>query len=395
MPADKENRRLKVAILLPTLEMGGAERQAIELANRLDRTRFDVTLIALSEQGHLDTLLQNVPLRIIRSDSAMSTLLELIRVLRNLDVDIAQSFLLKTNVYLLLVKLFAPRLKIVIGLRDTIQDLSRFHDSSSLKWKVTVLQKLLQFLSPLATIQVSNSQAGFRNSRSSRVEVIPNGIDTERFTPDRDARQRLRNMIGATETTPIVGIVATCSVYKDYANFIHAASWVIRDFPGARFVSIGEDRTSEGKLAVQLAKDLGLAPAMHFLGARQEVEKLIPGMDVFCSSSITEGFSNAIAEAMSCGVPCVVTDVGDSALIVGETGIAVRPGKPEELGAAVTRLLRLAPAEAENLRIAARYRVFTNFGVSLMVSRYEDLYRRLVAAGAALPHANVAKTSTV
>lgn len=391
MRSDGPERRVRVAILLPSLEMGGAERQAIELANRLDRTRFNVTLIALSGQGHLAALLKNIPVSVIQRDSTWSTLVELIRTAKHFDV--VQSLLLKTNVYLLLVKLFAPRLKIVIGLRDTIPDRSKFY-GGTLKWKTAFLQNFSQSFSSLATIRVSNSQAACKSSRSSRVIVIPNGIDTERFTPDSDARQRLRRLIGATERTQVVGIVATCSVYKDYATFIRAASWVIPEIPEVRFVSIGENSSSEGKLVVQMAKDLGLASAIHFLGPRQDIEKLIPGMDVVCSSSITEGFSNAIAEAMSCGVPCVVTDVGDSALIVGETGIVVRPGKPEEIGAAIMRVLRLSPAEAENLRLAARNRVLTNFGVDLMVSKYQDLYRRLTAAGACVPQPNVAKTMT-
>ena len=392
MRSNGPESRIKVAILLPTLEMGGTERQAIELANRLDRTRFDVTLIALRQQGHLAGLLQNVPLEVIRSQSPISTFFELLRIAKNFDI--AQSFLLKTNVYLFFVKLFVPRLKIAIGLRDTMQDRSKFYESIALRLKVGFLHRLARLLSPLSAARVSNSQAGLKISKGKAI-VIPNGIDTERFRPDPDARQRLREVIGSAEGAPVVGMVANCSVYKDYPNFVRAISSVIRKIPEAQFVSIGENRTSEGKAAAQLTEDLGLASSMHFVGCRRDVEKLIPGMDVFCSSSVTEGFSNAIAEAMACGVPCVVTDVGDSALIVGESGIVVRPGCPKELGAGIVRILRLTSAERENLQVAARHRIVTNFGMTRMVSRYEDVYQRLLLGREKSSQVGAVKTPAV
>ena len=389
MTSSGRGTRLKIAILLPTLEMGGAERQSIELANRLDRTKFDVTLIALSHQGNLAAFLYNVPLQVIRGDYAIATFFDLLRVARKFDI--AQSYLLKTNLYLLLIKPFAPRLKIVTGLRDSVRDRSRFYTSTSARRKEALLNRLVRLLSPLGATRISNSQAGLKLLKR-KTAVIPNGIDTQKFTPDPAARKRLRQLIGADESAPVIGMVANCTVYKNYPNFVRAASSVIREVPEAQFLSIGQNRTSEGASAAQLAKELGLESSMHFLGCRFDVEKLIPGMDVFCSSSATEGFSNAISEAMSCGVPCVVTDVGDSALIVGETGIVVKPGSSEELGAAITRILRLPLHEREKLKVAARQRIVANFGMTLMVSQYEDLYRGLIVGREKSPHASVAKT---
>jgi glycosyltransferase involved in cell wall biosynthesis len=116
----------------------------------------------------------------------------------------------------------------------------------------------------------------------------------------------------------------------------------------------------------------------HLLGERDDAEKITAGLDIACSVSLGEGFSNAVGEAMACGVPCVVTDVGDSAFIVGETGAVVQPRDREGLLSAWRHLLDLGRDGRAELGKAARRRIKEHFDISEIVGRYEDLYTSLM-----------------
>jgi glycosyltransferase involved in cell wall biosynthesis len=192
----------------------------------------------------------------------------------------------------------------------------------------------------------------------------------------------MRRETGIGDYSPIVGIVGNFSPYKDYETFIRAARIVADRIPEVNFVSIGNCDNTIGRAMSALVDELGLATSFHFLGVRKDVHKLLPGSDVFCSSSKSaEGFSNAICEGMASGVPCVVTDVGDSAMIVGDTGIVVPPRDPESFAEGILRLLRLPPEERQKLGAAARARIVEHFSIPRMVAATEQIYDRLLNDG--------------
>jgi len=124
-------------------------------------------------------------------------------------------------------------------------------------------------------------------------------------------------------------------------------------------------------------QDAELADVTYLLGARDDVPRIDAALDVAVSSSYTEAFPNAIAEAMSCGVPCVVTDVGDTALLVGRTGVVVPPRDPERLAAGVRDLLRLSDEDRRALGSAARRRIVDEFSLDKAVGSFSSLYLSL------------------
>lgn len=389
-PKHRSPDPIRIAVFLPDLCLGGAERQAVQLAVRLHRERFDCSVIVVRRRGELLPSLEGLRVICLNKYSRIFRLCRLIYVLRSLRIDILQSSLLSTNVYALLARLGAPRVKVVIGIRDSIAERTWAFSSRRARLKTWLLCEVMKRLASLASLHVSNSQAGARIAAKkvrSSVLVVPNGIDTDRFRLEEFSLGLLRQHIGVADNTPVVGTLANCSIYKDYATFLRAAKLVLKEVPNAHFVSIGENRTSEGNSAKELVRELGLESAVHFLGLRNDVEKFLPGLNVFCSSSLTEGFSNSICEAMSCGVPAVVTDVGDSALIVGDTGIVVPPADPEQLAAGITRLLGITPAERQKCQVAARQRIVRNFGINEMVAKYETIYHTLLNCAVRNPSA--------
>ncbi len=125
----------------------------------------------------------------------------------------------------------------------------------------------------------------------------------------------------------------------------------------------------------------GIRERCHLLGRREDIPRLNAALDLASSSSCGEGFPNVIGEAMACGVPCVVTDVGDSALIVGDTGRVVPPKNPEALAGAWRELIERGPEQRHQLGAAARCRVGKHYSLQAIVAQYEKLYEDSSALG--------------
>ena len=213
---------------------------------------------------------------------------------------------------------------------------------------------------------------------ASKTVVIPNGFDTDLFKPDPSAGPALRRLLGIDQDVPLIGIVGRYHPQKDYPTFLAAAAQVKRFRHRARFVMVGRNVDAENGALCQLIQDSGLAQDVHLLGERSEVSKIIGGLDILCSSSANEGFSNVVAEAMASGVPCVVTDAGASKEMVDGIGIVVARRDAEGLGEGIRTILELPENERRALGEAGRMRIVSNYSISKMVSRYEALYRGML-----------------
>jgi glycosyltransferase involved in cell wall biosynthesis len=211
------------------------------------------------------------------------------------------------------------------------------------------------------------------------MSVISNGVDTGRFFPSPEARQTLRAALGVPLDVPLVGAVGRLHPIKDYGTFFAAAQRLRKGLPQARFILAGEGLSGDEPQVARWVKEAGLTDYVYLLGQRDNVSDLYNALDVFVSSSNSEGFPNVIIEAMACGVPCVATDVGDSALIVADTGLIVAPENPQALADAVTQLLLLSPAERASLGSEARTRVCQRFTIECIGEQYAELYRKLCA----------------
>lgn len=216
-----------------------------------------------------------------------------------------------------------------------------------------------------------------------KMVVIPNGFDLQTFHPDPQARQDIREELGIDNDTPLVGMLARFHPQKDHANFIAAAAALHRCMPQARFLLCGEGITWENETLTRLIHHHQLSSAFHLLGLRQDAPRMYAALDLLASSSFGEAFPLVIGEAMACGVPCVVTDVGDSALIVGGTGRVVPPRNPAALAAAWEELLRMPSAERSRLGSAARQRIQEHYSIEQVAGQYEALYSSILAEGRA------------
>ena len=164
---------------------------------------------------------------------------------------------------------------------------------------------------------------------------------------------------------------------KDHINFLRAASIILQKYPEANFLLIGKGLDSKNVVLQPLIQAEGLTGNFHLLGECRDISYLTAELDVAVSSSWRgEAFPNAVGEAMACEIPCVVTDVGDSALIVADTGIVVPPKDPNSLALAVMQILNMESAARRALGQAARRRVETLYSLEQVALAYEALYKK-------------------
>lgn len=214
-----------------------------------------------------------------------------------------------------------------------------------------------------------------------KMVVIPNGFDIAHFKPDPNARLSVRAELGLSLETPLVGLIGRWDPQKSHAGFLSAAAALHLRRPDVHFLLAGKGVDAANETIQQTLSGDGLAPATHLLGLRDDIPRLMAALDVLASSSsYGEGFPNVLGEAMASGVPCAVTDVGDSAYIVGDTGRVVSSGDMEGLAHAIDSLLEM-PAEASQIIGArARTRVAEHFEIGKIVRQYEALYQELASA---------------
>ena len=199
-------------------------------------------------------------------------------------------------------------------------------------------------LSGWTDLIIANSHAGAREAieaglDSQRLLVIENGVRTDSFRPDAAARARTRAQWGLSGFD-VIGMVARLDPQKDYETFLRAAALFVAGPTRTHFICVGDGPIEYRRCLERRADELGLADSVTFTGTLLDMPAVYNALDVATLVvSMGEGTSNAIVEAMACGVRCVVTDSGDLARCVGNTGIVLPKGDPEELASAWRRML--------------------------------------------------------
>jgi glycosyltransferase involved in cell wall biosynthesis len=275
-------------------------------------------------------------------------------------------------------RLAVPRAGLVWGIRGSRLDFKAY------PLIVRAIFHLGSWFAGAADIVISNSFSGAADHIAvgypeDRMRVIPNGIDTEHFHPDQKARAQLREGWHVRENAPLIGIVGRIAPMKDHPTFLHAAAIFAQERPEARFVCVGNGSPKYLESMLRLTGTLGLEHQVKWLPAQAAIRDTYNALDLLTSSSsYGEGFSNVIGEAMSCGIRCVVTDVGDSARIVGCTGIVVPPSNPLALAEGWRRAF---DEFREADRSEPRQRIELEFSLKRLLDRTEAVLGDLVAQG--------------
>lgn len=375
--------RIALTHVITGTATGGAELMLERLVSRIDRGAFDLRVISLTGVGPVGERIRGGGIEVVdaglrrgRPDPRSPWIVS--RLLRERPPDAVQTWMYHADLIGGLAARLAARVPVAWNVRHSTLDPSRDR-------RMTIMTaRLCAGLSrsvPRAIVCCSRSSmlAHERLGYDTRkMLLIPNGFDTSRFAPDPAARARMRAGLGIDPAAEVVGLVARLHPQKDHATFLRAARILLEHRPGARFVLCGDGVVPADPLLSRLLRETGVGGAAELLGARDDMPAVQSSLDVAASSACGgEGFPNVIGEAMACGVPCVVSDVGDSAEIVGDTGIVVPSGDPAALAAGWERILSLAPGDRARLGMRARRRIETMFDLADVTARYERLYRDL------------------
>jgi glycosyltransferase involved in cell wall biosynthesis len=288
-------------------------------------------------------------------------------LVRETRPDVIHGYLVAANLVAAALRPWARGARIVWGVRASDMDLGRYDGFQEATFQVA------RHVSRCADVIVANSRAGARfhvhqGYPADRTVVVPNGVDTARFRPRPGCRVAVREELGLDPAAKVVGLVARLDPMKDHGTFLAAAALLARRRPEVRFVAVGGGVPGALESWRSRAAAAGVARAVRFVGPRLDPERVYPTLDVATSTSaFGEGFPNAVAEAMACGVPCVVTDVGDAGDIVGRPDRVVPPRTPEALARAWERVLDAADEDPESLRRSIEER----FSVARLVERTE------------------------
>lgn len=372
---------LKICFLIRSLGLGGAERQLTLLANGLAERGWDVSIAVLYPGGPLEAeLTTGVRVKWVGKRhrwEAGSVLFRLWRWLRQERPNVLHSYLSVPNIVSAVLGAVVPSLKIVWGVRASRLELDAYDRFTALT------ERAVPLFARRADLIIANSEAGRLHCLASgypgaRVIVIPNGIDTRRFVRDQEARVRQRAAWGVRADETLIGLVGRLDATKGHEIFLRAASCLSKRHPGVRHICIGDGPEAARAALKAMAENLKIADRILWLPAVHDMPAVYSALDVACSSSFTEGFSNVLGEAMACGVPCVATRVGDSERLIGETGEVVPPGDPEALCRAWKKILPRIEREGELLGRRCRERILTHYTREHLLDRTAEALEGVV-----------------
>lgn len=360
----------KILFLTRSLDYGGAERQLVVLAKCLHERGYKVAVASFYAGGPLEKDLLDAGISTFNLEKrgrwdVIPFLWRLAGLIRREKPAVFHGYI-TGNLMTFPMKLLFPGIKTVWGVRASDMDLTQYD------WLARMSFRLSCFLSKFADVIIVNSHAGRdyhvrHGYPAHHMVVIPNGIDTEKFKHDPAMRARLRSEWGIKENEILVGLVARIDPMKDHASFLKAASMLSKERSNVRFVCVGDGPEPLKSKLSAMSQELGLSNKLLWAGARNDMQAVYSGLDILASSScFGEGFSNVIGEAMACGVPCVVTDAGDSRLIVGQTGIVVAPRDPDLLKTGLGMMLK-KKEDPSTLAEDCRKRIVENFSIQAMV----------------------------
>ncbi len=384
--AARSVRPIAVTHVITTLSTGGAEMMLYRLLRSMNRERFANSVISLSGGGSAAEKIRALNLPVKTLDLGRRNglgIFQLARELRSQRPDLVQTWMYHADLLGGLASLTLPRVPVLWNIR--CGGLDPTIDKRRTMW-ISRACALASGILPTHIISCSERAGEFHavtGYARKKIRVIPNGFDTDEFRPSARDRLAVRKELGIPQDTLLIGLAARFDRAKDHATFFEAAGQVHAKNPGVQFLLCGDKVTHANLEISAAAAKAGVEGSSHLLGPREDMPQILAALDIAVSSSVVEGFPNALGEAMSCGVPCVATDAGDSRRLLGDTGILVPVRNAAALASGILRLVDLYPHERVAMGALARRRILERFSIASAARQYEQIYEESLGRCAA------------
>ena len=382
--------RAKILFVTTGLESGGAEMSLYKLVTRMDKSRFDCSVVSLTDAGPvLGARIQEggIPLHCLgfargMPDPRMVT--SLARWIGKAKPDLVQTWMYHADLVGGLAaglarRPAARRAPVVWSVHSTHLVKGK---NKSLTLGVIGLNARLSRRLPARVLCCSDAardthlQLGYPETL---LLTIPSGVDTEEFIPNPAARADVRQELHLPPDAPLIGLSARFDPQKDHETFFRAAQILHRSRPEARFVLWGGGITPDNRTLARMAQGAGVDAQTHFLGLRRDTARLTAALDAAtCCSAFGESFALVMGEAMACGIPCVTTDMAGPAAIVGGHGWVVPVRDARALAEAWREMLDLTPEARAARQQDARGHILDHFSLDKTVREYEAFYKTML-----------------
>jgi glycosyltransferase involved in cell wall biosynthesis len=371
---------MRVAYILTSLSVGGAERQVLWLASRMARAGHTVRLIVLLPRGADDLLSRSAanadstPFDVVYLGfqknlwSALRGLARGASVIRHFRPDLIHSHNFHGNLAGRLLGRLCGRIPVI----STIHNVYEGGRLRMLAYRIS---------DPLSKQTIAVSEAArdryvyLRAIPVRKAGVVANGIETENFLPSPIRRNAIRAEVGVAEDDFVWIAVGRLAPAKDYPNLLHAFSALRLEQPTAKLWIIGAGEPSYTDELQVLARALGIEDRVRWLGARQDVAALLDAADAFVLASAWEGMPLALGEAMAMAKPVVATDVGGVREMAGHTNWLVEAGNSHALAEAMARMMALIVDDRLKIGETARARILENFSMEAKMREWDEIYR--------------------
>lgn len=368
----------RITHIIVGLNNGGAEMMLYKLLKYSDRNKYDFQVISMMEEGIMGERIKELDIPIYtlnmkRGIPSFKSILKAIKICKN--TDLIQTWMYHADLLGFIVAKILKK-RIIWGIRRSNLEKDKNKKST------LFIAKINAFLSKWVDVVVSCSIVAKKNHvkygySSKNIEVIPNGFELEKFYYIENAKNKLIEEFPIIKDKLIFSLVARYEILKDHKTCLEAMK-IIKEKFTQNFILLlcGTNINQENKELINLILKNKLENNVLLLDRRDDVSIIMSATDIYVSSSSGEGFPNVIGEAMACETPCVVTDVGDSAYIVGDTGRIIERQKPEKLADEIIDFIKTEEYIKNGKK--CRKRIIDNFHIKKIVIEYEKFYSNIL-----------------
>jgi glycosyltransferase involved in cell wall biosynthesis len=372
---------MKILHIITSLDIGGAE---IVLSNLIKKQKVQhkSVVICIKVPGEISKQIEayGTPvfsLGVNKNWKFFLALLKLIKIIKIEKPDIVNTWLYHADLIGFIASKLCFKKYVIWNIRCSDIDIG------GMNWSTSFILRINAFLSRFVSCIIVNSNNGKiwhskRKFHPQAWEYIPNGYELSDWAINVEKTNEIRGELGFSEGSFVIGMVARYDKLKDHETFLKAMSIVLKKLPNVTIVMIGKNIDSSNTELLRVIKSCGLNSNIQLLGLQHELSKFYSSMDLLVVSSLTEGFPNVIGEAMSAGLPCLSTDVGDASLLINDAKRIVPIKNPVEMASKVIKYINSGKEEWKYVSESSKDRILKQYSLDKMIDSYYKLYKLLV-----------------